>query len=290
MEETKLELQKEREFGDVFNATFAFIQQEFKLLGKAILVFVVPILLLMSIALVLFQTSNMNMLRSYDPADPSSILQNLPGMFGGLFIYLVIVLIGQSVFAGVIYSYLKLYLQRKGDVKFEDIFVELRKCFLPIVGASILASVVIFVGLMFCILPGIYLAISLSMFIPILVIENNGFGNAFSRSFNITHKQWWWTFLIILVGGIMVWVVSFIFSIPSMIFGFTKMFHSIRNHQNPYEMMTTGYIVYTSIVSAVTQLLYIVPYLLIGFQYFNIVEIMERPSLTQKIEQLGPNE
>jgi len=290
MEETKLELQKEREFGDVFNATFAFIQQEFKPLGKAILVFVVPIILIMSIALVFFQTSNMNMLRSYDPTNPSSVLQNLPGMFGGLFIYLVIVLIGQSVFAGVIYSYLKLYLQRKGDVKFEDIFVELRKCFLPIVGASILASVVIFVGLMFCILPGIYLAISLSMFIPILVIENNGFGNAFSRSFNITHKQWWWTFLIILVGGIMVWVVSFIFSIPSMIFGFTKMFHSIRNHQNPYEMMTTGYIVYTSIVSAVTQLLYIVPYLLIGFQYFNIVEIMERPSLTQKIEQLGPNE
>lgn len=290
MEQTKLELQKEREFGEVFNATFAFIKQEFKPLSKVIVTFVLPILLVMSIVLIYVQTANMNMLRNYDPSDISAAFSNLLGIYGKIFIYTAVVLIGQSVFATVVYSYMKLYLQGKENIGVKEIADALVKYLLPVIGASILMIIVVIFGLIFCFLPGIYLAVSLSMFIPILIIENDGIGNAFSRSFTLTHRQWGWTFLILLVGTVIIWVISLIFSIPSMIMGFTSMWHSIKNHSNPYEMLTTGYIVYSSIVSVITQLLYLFPYILIGFQYFNIVEITERPSLSQKIDQLGTNE
>jgi hypothetical protein len=289
MEKAKIELQKEREFGDIFNAVFGFIGQEFKPLGKAVLIFVLPIIILMSIALVMFQSSYGEMLRNINETkDPTLILQNLGTIIGPLGLYIFIFLLGRTVYAGIVYSYLRLYLTRQGDFKLWDIYEELRKCFFPIIGASILTAIIVSIGLVFCIIPGIYLAISLSMFIPILVIENKGFGDAFSRSFKIVGKKWWWTFLILLVAGIMVAIISGILSIPAMIMGISNVFLSIKSG-NPADMYIPGYIIYSSITSAISQLFYIIPYLAIAFQYFSIVEMEERPSLDQKIDQLGEN-
>jgi hypothetical protein len=49
MENNRIELYKQREFGDVFNATFAFIKQEIKPLGRAILVYILPFVLIQGI-------------------------------------------------------------------------------------------------------------------------------------------------------------------------------------------------------------------------------------------------
>ena len=45
IEKEYIKLRRERDFGEAFNATFAFIKQEFNTLGKAILFFIEPVLL-----------------------------------------------------------------------------------------------------------------------------------------------------------------------------------------------------------------------------------------------------
>ena len=53
MEKTHINFKQERDFGEVFSATFAFIGQEFKMLGKAVVYFVIPIFFVAAILLVL---------------------------------------------------------------------------------------------------------------------------------------------------------------------------------------------------------------------------------------------
>ena len=48
MQET-INLRKKREFGEVFNATILFLKQEYKLLGKAFLYYVLPVSIVIAI-------------------------------------------------------------------------------------------------------------------------------------------------------------------------------------------------------------------------------------------------
>jgi hypothetical protein len=50
------------------------------------------------------------------------------------------------------------------------------------------------------------------------------------------------------------------------------------------------YIAYTAFVSAVQQVVLVVPILLVAFQYFNLVELRDKTSLNDKINSLGQND
>lgn len=59
---------------------------------------------------------------------------------------------------------------------------------LPLFGWYLLASLCVTVGALCCILPGVYLGVALSLIAPIMVFEGR---NAFSRSFSLTHSNFW---------------------------------------------------------------------------------------------------
>ena len=287
METNKVELQKVREFGDVFNATFAFIKQEIKPLGISLLVFVLPVILLLSTVMVVFTSMSFGTFSRPDLVGTSTFFIKFAQLY---LVIIVLAILLQTMIMVTVYSYLSLYLKDKENTGIPEMFAEIRTNFFPVLGASILGGLVIIVGLVFCVLPGIYLAVCLSMFITALVIEKKGIGNAFSRSFELSHKQWGWTFLIIFVSFILMYVISFVLSIPGLIIGFASVFSNFQNPVNPYEKYGIVYIVYSSIVSSITYLLCIIPALLIAFQYFNIVESMEKHSLIKEINEIGKEE
>jgi len=289
MENPKIALYKVREFGDIFNVTFAFIKQEFKPLGRVIMVFVLPFILIQGIVTAIFQTSYTSMLKNTD------IFTNGLGTFWATFmstylLFIAVTIVVQTMIFSTIASYLKLYSKSENEITVGDVANEIKKYFFPILGAIIISFIITVIGFVLCIIPGIYLGVSLSVFLIALVMEDKGIGDAFSRSFQLVKTQWWGTFLLLFVSVILLYIVIMIFQIPAMIFGFTKVMHSITTHENPMEMFGPVYIIYTSIITAIQQLIYIVPIIIIAFQYFNLVEIREKSSLNQKINAIGQNE
>jgi hypothetical protein len=285
MEPNKIELRQDRDFGQVFNATFAFIKQEFKPLGASVLVFIVPFALLLGICLIWFQSSILADVTGQEPQFGAS-KGVLPSNFIKLYLlFMGFFVLSQTMIITTIYSYLNLYLSKVEKISISEMFWEVKYNFLPVFGALFISFVLILIGLVCCLLPGIYLAISLSFFIPAMIFEQSRFGQAFSRSFQLAHYRWWWTFLLALTSIIMIYALNFLIQSPLLLWGYSGTLFNL----NSYKSISTGQAIYSAIATALSQLLYIIPAFLIGFQHFSIVEAKEQTLLNEKINQIGEN-
>lgn len=81
-----------------------------------------------------------------------------------------------------------------------------------LVWVAILMGVVVTVGFLFFILPGIWLYASFAVAIPVLMLEDRRGRHALGRSFHLVRHRWWATAAILLVGNLLVLLVSAIAS------------------------------------------------------------------------------
>ena len=241
METEKIELRQERDFGQVFNAAFAFLKQELKPFCIALLTFVLPVMLLMGIGFAVIYSSMFGMIKAQPTRNSAEFLVKFFGSFGWIMLF---ALLAQSMLFLTVISYLKIYQRKHDSPSISELSGEIFSNLFPVIVAMILGGIVIIIGTIFCILPGVYLGVSLSLFIIALIIEKDGIGNAFSRSFQLTHMQWWWTFLIIFVGGILFYVLYMILEIPAYIMGINAVMLNIKQNTLSSSPFTNTYIIY----------------------------------------------
>ncbi|MDD4148443.1 MAG: hypothetical protein PHE33_00265 [Bacteroidales bacterium] len=95
------------------------------------------------------------------------------------------------------------------------------KFFLPLLLLSIVTSVLVLIGLIFLIIPGIYLSVSFSLSNMLVVFLGYDFWSAMEISRNIVSKNWWdfFKFFLILflinLGGVLACGVGVIFTAPA---------------------------------------------------------------------------
>jgi hypothetical protein len=278
MENNFIQLRKVREFGDVFNDTFAFIKQEAKPLGIALATITLPVVLVMVILL-----ANIKI----DQVQPGG---NIAQLYSKVALILLLVFITQVILMLTVFCYFKLYLV-KGPRNFDnkDLLIEMAGKFFPVAGSSLVMGIIIFFGAMMCGLPGIYLAISLSLVLPVMILEDKDFGRGFSRSFELTHKQWWWTLLIIFVYVVLTYSFQIILSIPGILLGISTLF-GIKTGVATDSDHNIYFILYNAFTTLISTFFTVVLYIAIVFQYFNIVELHEGNTLSWKIDQIGNDE
>ncbi len=291
MEQTSINFRRERDFGEVFNVTFQFIKQEYQGLGRSFLYFVLPVLLIAAVLNVFVGLEQQKFAQDIAQMDPTAG-GNPFAALSSTFIYtiftILLYLISFAVLKCMVYSYIKLYIEKgPGAFSTDDVWTGIKKIFLPVVGTSLLVGLMVGVGFMLCLIPGIYVGVSLSLIYMTLVFEQNGFGDAFSRSFKLTAKKWWVTFGLIVVSYLIIYGVTIVFSIPGMIIGITSVF----TMQNPEEFSAlsfpTGFYIYSSFINLITYTLFVIPTLVIAFHYFSIVEELDTPTLEQNIDQIS---
>src|SRR2546427_1013387 len=83
---------------------------------------------------------------------------------------------------------------------------------LSIWALSIIVGIIVVLGFIALILPGIILAIMFSLALPVLLIENKGVMESMGRSRELVRNRWLKTFATFLVLGIILLVASFIVS------------------------------------------------------------------------------
>jgi len=294
MTNTKFNFKQERDFGDLFNATFGLISQEFKRLGTAILYFVVPFLILSAIAMTIYSVKVSEMMPSIvqgEKPDPFMIFSLMGSMIGYIGIAMVLSLISVTMLLSTVLGYIKLYIQ-KGSEGFSvnDVWFQVVSNFWAFLIAVIIVCLVVLIGTVFCVLPGIYFGVVLSILFCIMIFEERNFSDAFGRCFKLMKSNWWLAFGVLIIAAIIIYILAILLSIPSMLFGFSSMLSNMKDGQNPALSLPTGFYIANAITSLFTQVLMVIPIVISAFLYYSLVEKAEKPSLMDKIGQISDNE
>ena len=294
MHQNEINFKQERDFGDLFNATFSFIGNEIKRLGTAILYFAVPLMLLGAILSVFFSMQQQQNIQSMPmgSSDPHDLMNFYARIFNGYYFLNILVSIAIfGILSCVILGYIKLYVNKgKDNFTLSEVWDEVVRYFIPVVVASVITVLLTSIGAIFCLVPGIYLGVSLSLFVPLLVIEGKSIDKAFSRSFKLVKPKFWMTLAALIVIGLIVYIMSGILSLPAVVLGLKPLFSSLSDGSDVNFEFGTAFYIVSGISSLLTYVVYSIPTVLVAFLYYSLVETYEKPSLLSEIEQISADE
>ncbi len=278
-----------REIGDlgqILQKSAQFIRQNFLSVFKsALLIVLVPF----AIGAVVSGTS---LVRFYsnlasNMSDPYFI--NHPfSYFGSLIPGSLLMSISYMLFYIVTVSYIKQYVNGVEEINQSTVWQDVKKHILKVFFGGIIVALLIYVGMIFCLIPGIYFAIVLSHIFAIAIVEDKGFGASFNKSFKIIKGQWWNSFLLYLVSTFIISGITFVAILPAYAVMFVGMFKNI-NAGNPEAMFdnmsSMGWLM------PIYFLVYLVVLLITATiqttNYFNLVERQEGLGEKSAIEGLG---
>jgi hypothetical protein len=129
------------------------------------------------------------------------------GGFTGLHILLLLFFVFQTLGTGaMIRVVMQEYLDR--PISFGEAFQFALSRFVPLIGTSLLSGILIFLGYVACFIPGIYLAIALSLASQVVIVEDKGGMDALSRSRDLIKGHFGRVFGILFLVGLIAGVVN----------------------------------------------------------------------------------
>ncbi|WP_074407836.1 MULTISPECIES: hypothetical protein [Aquimarina] len=285
-----IEFKKKRELGDILTDTFAFIRQNGKsLLSVLLKTSGIPFILLL-LASAYYAHSSANIF------DPVSIrnggMYNSGTLIIALFSMLATLLVFYALLFGTVLHYIKNYIENKGNVDLEIVLHGVKKDFGNIIGLGILSGLITFFGFMLCAIPGIYLYVPMSLVFSILVFRGTSISDAINDSFLLIKNEWWITFATLFVIAILIGVIGFVFSIPALIYTFTKTFTAASEGSlaDPSTMVDWVFIALNTLSSAAQYILYIITAISTAFIYYNLNERKHATGALEQIDSLGKSE
>lgn len=278
----RINLCEQRSFSDLITATVNFLKQEFVPFIRAFAVIGFPVILVMLFLMkdVLLDMLNMSI-------SPQMNLN--PDVFGETMVRTmltwlsgVLVILWVQLFS---ISYLRVYWDHYRESIEERITVaEVFRVMLKKVGVYIVWSlfygVIVIVGMVFLLIPGIYFGVALMFGSFILILKDGSLGNIMSESMAIVKGNWWKTFLYCIVLSLLVGVVAYVFQIPYMVIMLSSTFTG--------EVPGAYEITFSLLFSNLGQYtLHSVMFVGIGMMFFSRIEGREHTTLLSQIDQLG---
>lgn len=297
----RMNLREERDFGQKINASFLFIQKNFRPLFTCLLYYAVPLSLIAGIFGGLYQSDVLSLTDTDAGAadNPFSFLMEEIYTLNYFMMLLVSLLSGLMV-VGISFAYMAAYLEGdEAGLEPGAIWNRLSRQFgklfaggllyILISGLSVMPAVLLFlvspVALALGIIPvmclSIYVVVLLSLFPAVLFVEQRQLGESFKRSIRLIKGKWWSTFGLIVVTSIIVSIVGFAFQLPLLLVGIAKTLKI-------WDADSQVVLILASVIAQVgSTLLYSIVCIAIGFQYFNLVERQESIGLMQEIGSIG---
>ncbi len=275
---TEFDFHKSRRIGETINGTFTFIRQEFVPMGKSILFIIGPLMLIAAIV------SNSMFGEQFAPT-PEFVLSS--AYWGNMIVLMFLQLAIYALLILVINHYILLYI-KNDDSRFNTptIFNMSIKDFWKLFGITILFTIIIGFAFMILIIPGIYISVSLSLLYAVIIHENTTMGNAFNRSAFLIREYWWFTFGLLILVWIVVYILQLVFQGPFILIGLLYGFHEAD------PVILTDYSWWISISTILSQLSYLFYGIFVvatTVHYYSQREKKEAAGLAQKIEAMDGN-
>ena len=280
--QNKVEFKKRREFGEIISDTFLFIKQNFKPLMTAVLYLCGFFLLAGLVSSIMAQLQMVGAMEGLKRGSITSPFQMITNFSFGYLLVIIFMVCSYTSFYVTVLSYISIYIQ-KGNVAptIEEVWAYFKFYFFRVMGSGIIMSIFLVICFICCIIPGIWVFPAVSIFYPIMVIENAGLGYSFNRCFKLVTNEWWITAATIIVVSIIVYACSLVIQLPAMIIGMASAFTHLE------QPITKTYAIVTSLAQQLSQVFMIIPIISSTLIYFNLVERKENTGLMSRIENLG---
>lgn len=283
-----VELRKSRDFGDIISDTFKYIRVHFKTLGKALLLFVLPVVIISG---VLISSSFVTMmdfdsLANPETMDANALAQQTSSFLAKFFIGMFLFAINFILIYVIVFKHMHFVDKGITDITPNMLVEGLGKNFIGIFAILFITATATVIGLFLFIIPGIYIAIKFSLAPAIFIIEDESISDALSRSWDATKDYWWFTFGMNIVMSIIMNFTSYIFIIPMyFIIGIV----AFASGDGADSMQSIGFIISIlyGLSIVVPALLYCIPISSQALVYFNIHERKTGQSMLDKIDSLG---
>jgi len=276
-------LLQQRDFGQKINASFDFAIKNLGPLAKSIMFIAGPPALLSGIAQGMYQSRLLT--AGIQKNSMESLYQYLT-----LEYFLVVLLSSVTYFLcyAAVSSFMVLYEEKGLGSKITpgDIWQKIVENLSVSITSSILALFAILIGLVFFIIPGIYLAVCFQLYLMVVIREKTSATDSLSRSRKLVDGKWWSTFGLVMIMSIIAGIISIVFQFPVLLATIlTTLGLGNGIAGSPVVLIIASII---SIVGSnfVNGLVWIA----VGFQYYNLVERRDGSGLRSEIESLGSGE
>lgn len=281
-------LNKKREFGDLLGDAFRFYLKYAKELILGFIVVTLPIAFLYAYTYVGFLQ---NLL-----ANAQSSQQDPMMFFSGMFPVMAVGVLQAMAPVAIVVALGMLLNDRErngegSEISAMKLVIEGLKMLPKFIGLAILVYIVVGLGSLLLIIPGIYLGVVLSMSFYIAGVERISLFNAFGKAFKLMKGHWWETFGLYFV---MVLIVAIGFYVFILIVGFFA--SEVLAAFNPMEFMNMEDVDLGATFVIGLTVLSIISTLISGFyltaglmQYFNL-KAHAGGAVNQEINNIGTTE
>lgn len=284
-----IEFKKQRELGEILSDSFVFIRNEFKPFLGTILKIVGPYILVMLISMG-FYMYTIGDIFNLTAIGNTSISTYSPLIMVLAVVALLLSSIAAYVLAqGTVLHYIKSYIDNRGTTNYDEIRSGVYGSFWSLIGLGIIVGLSVFIGAMFCLIPGIYLAVPLSVCFAILVFLKKDTMESYQYSFTLIKENWWITFATLFVIYIIVAIASYAFSLPTIIYSWIKMgvFSGEMDAEN-FNVFNDPIYLLLNILSTLVQFLMNIIFLVAtSLIFFNLNEKKNFTGTFERIESLG---
>ena len=289
MQSKLIQFKKQRELGSILGDTFSFLRNEWKQLFSLILKIAGPALLVVVAAYVFYMSTTLGSFA--DITNPNGFDNFTFNAVLALLLLLCSVIVFYSLLYGTILNYIKSYIKNAGQVDAEEVKIGVRSKFWSLIGLSFLVALITGAGLIFCVIPGIYLGTVLITTYAIHVFEDRDVTDSISYSFELIKGEWWMTFATLLVMVVLYYFILMIFNVPQYIYMFIKMFTVAEQASpDPMAMFDWIYIALNTIAIVAQYILHTIIVICGVFIYFNLNEKKNFTGTLETIDAIGTKE
>jgi hypothetical protein len=304
------DFRRERDFGAKIGATFEFVAAQFKPLLKCLLCFVLPGALLAGIGMGLIMSRFLGMLPHLPGGrntlgGPVEIAQPYnanpfanAGAVLGVGLAALGILAAFILLSSTVYAFVRVRMATPPEERVEPgrvwaalwprlgrvLGAFLLLCLLMTVGFGVVGGALGLIGPGFVVLLLpllLWLTVCLSLYFPVLWMEDGGVLAALGRCFYLIKGKWWSTFGLYMIITFITGVINYLFIIPFYALMISKM---LLHWQFDTEILSLAAMSFYALGWVFTAVLPLVAML---FQYFNLVERREGVGLRQMIDKLG---
>lgn len=284
-----VQLRQVRDFGQIFNATFTFLRQNWKPLFRAIGAVGLPAGLVGGF-LSGGAMAGLQQLQMEPGEDPGRVFSLLGSSMAGLVPGMIILFAAWMVVVSMVHEYIRAYHQGEHHLLGTGELVKRGLSQMgPYFGASFLSGLLVGLGFMLCILPAMYPAAVLSLALAAHAIERTGGSGALSRSNQLVSGDFWPTLGLVIVATLLKWMLDYIvvlpFTIAGMVIGINTGLEAASGN-GPMalpEWMGIFNSVSTAVQWCVQMVTYPIVAVAMALKYFSRVEETEGHGLKERI-------
>ncbi|MBK8497677.1 MAG: hypothetical protein IPL52_02370 [Flavobacteriales bacterium] len=213
-----VQLRQVRDFGQLIGTTFTFLRQNLRLLWSAIGLGCIPFALVGGV----LAGGAVGSLQNFrpDPSNPAGAFDSMLVTMLGIIPGMILFLLGYVVLVAVVHEFVRAYhLGEHAYLKPGQLIMRGFAQLGPYFGCSFLVGLLGFIGLLLCLIPGIYAWTVLSLALTCHAIERTGGAGSLGRSNQLVQGDFWATLGLVIVMGLINWVINMIVQVPFMIVG-----------------------------------------------------------------------